>query len=288
MWRTMQGDSQYEQFKSTLGWWNRFQLGSGVMPEGVWEEFVDFKQQSNPDYKDPFAGRIGPNTLVRGTPIGEDDTSSTAASMNGVSSTAASISQADENIKKFLDLIAMSEGTFGKGDDGYNVTFGGGLFNNGFAYHPNIQRSFMQTNGMVNSSGAAGRYQFLNSTWGDLSKQLGLTDFGKESQDKAAIELIRRAGALEDVKAGNWMGAVGKLGNIWASFPSSPYPQGSHSYAQMGQFWGQINQSRPLADDIAQAINQKPAQVNINISNGTNTQTVSVRTGGTVTTSMAF
>ncbi|CAK7025929.1 glycoside hydrolase family 24 protein [Saezia sanguinis] len=288
MWRTMQGDSQYDQFKSTLGWWNRFQLGSGVMPEGVWDEFVDFKQQSNPDYKDPFAGRIGPNTLVRGTPIGEDDTSSTAASMNGVSSIAASISQADENIKKFLDLIAMSEGTFGKGDDGYNVTFGGGLFNNGFAYHPNIQRPFRQTDGNWSSSGAAGRYQFLNSTWGDLSKQLGLTDFGKESQDKAAIELIRRAGALEDVKAGNWMGAVGKLGNIWASFPSSPYPQGSHSYGQMGQFWGQINQSRPLADDIAQAINQKPAQVNINISNGRDTQTVSVRTGGTVTTSMAF
>lgn len=279
-WRTMQADPDYEAFKSTQGWWGRRKLEAGTLPAGSWDDFVAFKRQRNPGYQDPFDGEDQFGVLRRAQ-YDRRKKSREVGEASGVSAE-------DENVRRFLDMIAMSEGTYGKGDDGYNVSFGGGLFDNGLAFHPNIRLPFMQTDGRMNSSGAAGRYQFINKTWNGLSNQLGLTDFSKEAQDQAAIELIRQNRALEDVKAGNWQSAVGKLGNIWASFPSSPYPQGKHSMGQMAQYWERTEQSRPLADDIAQAINQKPAQVNINITNGRETRSVSVQTGGTVTTAMAF
>ena len=252
-------------------------IGGLVFPIGsVWDagnDIYDYfvgsdKAQSNQTAKDVSTSRPSPYSVAP-----------------PVSSVGTSV--VDDNRRRFLDLIAFSEGTYGKGDDGYNVTFGGGTFNNGYAYHPNIQRSFTQTDGRTNSSGAAGRYQFLNSTWNGLAQQLGLTDFGRESQDKAALELIRQMGALDDVDSGNWQAAVGKLGNIWASFPSSPYHQRTHSYDRLANMWEQSGQ-RPMAEEIAEAINQNPTQITLRIVGDRGEQTVGVENGGTVTTSMNF
>lgn len=199
--------------------------------------------------------------------------------------------QADFYEKVFLDFIAMMEGTYGRGDDGYNVSFGGKTFNNGLAYHPNIQQPFMQTDGRMNTSGAAGRYQFINRTWGGLSNQLGLTDFSKEAQDRGALELIRQNGALDAVRSGNWQQAVGRLGNEWASFPSSGHPQNHRSWQQTEQMWNralEINSNKPIAQDIAEAINQNPTQITLRIENGRQTQTVSTQAGATISTSMDF
>jgi muramidase (phage lysozyme) len=43
-----------------------------------------------------------------------------------------------QNVCAFLDMLAISEGTHGLGDDGYNVVGGGKLFNNGYAQHPEL------------------------------------------------------------------------------------------------------------------------------------------------------
>jgi len=82
-----------------------------------------------------------------------------------------------------LDTIAGPES-----GGSYNIINGGAKFSD-FSDHPK--------KGQRGSSGiAAGRYQFLPSTWERASKALGLTDFSPESQDKAAWWL-----AQEDYKA---------------------------------------------------------------------------------------
>lgn len=128
------------------------------------------------------------------------------------------------NARTMLDYIASAEGTKGKGMDGYNVAFGGGLLPD-LSQHPQQLHTFTQTDGTQNQTSAAGRYQILNSTSQDLSKRLGLKDFSPESQDLMALELIREKGALPNVLAGDYAGAINKLGTVWASLPSSPYAQ---------------------------------------------------------------
>ncbi|MFW7342864.1 glycoside hydrolase family 104 protein [Pollutimonas sp. H1-120] len=125
----------------------------------------------------------------------------------------------DPKVRKFLDVIAQAEGT-----TGYDTAFGGGTIPS-LADHPRQLHSFTQTDGKANKTSAAGRYQFLQGTWDDVAGKLGLTDFGPESQDLAAIELMRRNGALDAVLAGDFDTAIQKSGSTWASLPSSPYAQ---------------------------------------------------------------
>lgn len=131
---------------------------------------------------------------------------------------------ADANERAFLDMLAVSEGTKGRGNDGYNVLFGGALFTS-YADHPRrlITRTF--GNGTTVTSSAAGRYQFLRRTWDELASTLRLGDFGPPSQDRAALELIRQRGALADVRAGRFAAAVDKCRRTWASLPGAGYDQ---------------------------------------------------------------
>jgi hypothetical protein len=95
--------------------------------------------------------------------------------------------------------------------------------------HPRTRAGFTQTDGKKNTTSAAGRYQFLQDTWDDVAGKLKLPDFGPESQDLAAVELLNRAGALQAVLSGDFDTAVQKSGATWASLPSSPYPQRKRS-----------------------------------------------------------
>lgn len=137
--------------------------------------------------------------------------------------TAAELGGGGANIAAFLDTLASSkaEGTAGKGDDGYNVLVGGQLFS-GYKVHPN--KSVFLPRYKVYST-AAGRYQFLNKTWLALQKRLNLPDFGPVSQDKAAIELIREKGVLDDLRAGRFDVVVAACKGIWASLPGAGYGQ---------------------------------------------------------------
>ena len=126
-------------------------------------------------------------------------------------------SRAYKNLKAFLIMIQYSEGTFGK--DGYRKLYGGGFFND-LSKHPNTR----VTKWGITST-AAGAYQILNKTWNEIQAKLKLPDFSPLSQDKAAIELIRRRKALEDVMAGRFAQAIEKCRKEWASLPGAGYGQ---------------------------------------------------------------
>ncbi|MNK33388.1 hypothetical protein D3C87_518690 [compost metagenome] len=133
------------------------------------------------------------------------------------------------NVQKVLRTIGQAEGTIGdKIADPYRVGFGGSSIDSLDA-HPNVLVPFTQTDGKANKTSAAGAYQFIKPTWDDVSSKLGLKDFSPRNQDIAALELIRRAGALDSVLNGDAQGALGKLGATWASLPSSPYAQPKRS-----------------------------------------------------------
>ncbi|MGJ5674332.1 MAG: glycoside hydrolase family 24 protein [Nostochopsis sp.] len=136
------------------------------------------------------------------------------------------------NIKAFLDTIAWAEGTSGK--NGYQMIFGGNSFSN-FQKHPR-QRKCLRYKGKKLCSDAAGRYQFLSSTWVGLVQRLKLSDFSPRSQDSAAVELIREQGALTDVESGLWQSAIYKVADIWASLPC-----GSNKGSCYGQPYKRIN-----------------------------------------------
>ena len=132
------------------------------------------------------------------------------------------------NMNAFLATIRACEGT--SGPNGYRTLFGGDLFDS-FADHPRTPVPFRQTDGKQNFSTAAGAYQFIARTWDRVAAKLGLRDFGPASQDAAAVELIRQAGALDDVNAGRLRDALDKCAPVWASLPASTYPQPKRTYA---------------------------------------------------------
>lgn len=161
---------------------------------------------------------------------------------------------ANPNMRKMLNLIASSEGV----KHGYNTLFGNQQFNN-LGAHPNVRKAFKQTDGATNYTTAAGRYQFLNSTWNNLAKQYGFRDFSPQSQDLGAVALIAQRGALDDVLNGRWESAIGKLGKEWASLPSSTYKQGKRSWDFVNKHLGSnIQQQRgPNFVDL-KALGYKP------------------------------
>lgn len=137
----------------------------------------------------------------------------------------------NNNVQAFLKMIRFAEGT--SGANGYNMLFGGRLFVS-FKTHPNTCVPFFnKAKGKQDCSTAAGAYQFLNSTWKRLALTLGLEDFSPQNQDKAAVELIREKGALEDVINGNFETAVNKIAKVWASMPGAGYKQPEKKLAEL-------------------------------------------------------
>ena len=142
--------------------------------------------------------------------------------------------QAQRNETAFLRMIRYAEGTAGA--NGYRTMFGGGLFSS-YADHPRKAHQFKDGKGRKLWTSAAGAYQFMAvsplpsggttkvNTWDRIKEKLGLRDFGPASQDAAALELIREAGALADVRAGRFESAVSKVRGIWASLPGAGYAQ---------------------------------------------------------------
>ncbi len=134
----------------------------------------------------------------------------------------------NRNVRAFLSMIRYCEGT--DGIYGYATMFGGKIFES-FADHPRQLKVF-KLGGKEYKSSAAGAYQFLQKTWDALVKQHGYRDFSPESQDYAAIELIRGRRALDDVINGDLKTAIEKCNKEWASLPGSPYGQPVKTYVQ--------------------------------------------------------
>jgi lysozyme len=143
---------------------------------------------------------------------------------------------AQANLAACLHMVKFAEGTAGRGDDGYNILFGGSTFDS-YADHPRRAVQFTDRAGRRLWTSAAGAYQFMAvsviptggrtrvNTWDRLQQRLQLPDFSPASQDAAAIELIRERGALGDAMAGRIPEFVRKCAPIWASLPGAGYAQ---------------------------------------------------------------
>ncbi|MEN9810194.1 MAG: hypothetical protein RLZZ488_1761 [Pseudomonadota bacterium] len=131
------------------------------------------------------------------------------------------------NVRAFLDTIGYAEGT----DDRYDIQF---TFTRFYSYadHPRQIRC----SGSL-CSDAAGRYQFLSTTWDNLAYRLALRDFTPESQDKAAVQLLKDAGVYSTVmnisSFNDFSRAAYGVATTWASFPGSPYGQPTYSASQL-------------------------------------------------------
>lgn len=156
------------------------------------------------------------------------------------------------NVQRFLGLIEAAEGV----KHGYNTGFGNTVLES-LDDHPREAKTFTETTGRKNVTTAAGRYQFLASTWDDVAGKLGLKDFGPESQDLAAVELLKRAGALGPLLEGDFDTAVAKSGKTWVSLPSGTAPQKKRSDEFVANYLGTAPEgARPAT---VQAMTAPPA-----------------------------
>ena len=125
--------------------------------------------------------------------------------------------------RALLDTIAYTEGTRGRGKDGYNVTFAYRYFSS-CAKHPNMR----VCSGRYCST-AAGRYQFLKTTWDGL----GMPTFTPDNQDKGAMKLVSRRGVTaatgRAMTATEFTNAMNRLSYEWASLPPGRYGQPVYS-----------------------------------------------------------
>lgn len=152
--------------------------------------------------------------------------------------------------RALLDTIAGPESA-GK----YDVIYGGGRFSD-FSDHPRKAVPIGSGPNAGKTSSAAGKYQFLGSTWDDQAKKLGLTDFSPASQDKAAWNLASESyrnatgGDLDAVlRSGdtNAIAGVGKaLAPIWTSLPGG-IEQGTNTSRFLKAYNGYLGQGGPSA-----------------------------------------
>lgn len=149
----------------------------------------------------------------------------------------------DPAYRDALNMIAASEGTYNQGADGYNVRFGGTLISD-MSKHPDAVASYRDKNNKTIQSTAAGRYQFIKSTWDDYAEKLGLKDFSPMSQDLAAIAMMIDKGAAKDIENGNLTGIVNRLNSTWTSLPGSAVGAKHHGLRNPAFVAGAYNQSR--------------------------------------------
>ena len=132
------------------------------------------------------------------------------------------------NIKAFLDMLAISEigaKLLAASDNGYNVVVGStptlpSLFHS-YADHP---RQLIDLGNGLKST-AAGRYQILARYFDAYKASLGLPDFGHDSQDRIAFQMIHECHAIPMIEAGDFDGAVKACSSRWASLPGAGYGQ---------------------------------------------------------------
>lgn len=137
-------------------------------------------------------------------------------------------------MQAFLATIRWAE-TGTSTTESYRKLVFNGTFDN-FSTHPLIKQC-ASINGKKTCSTAAGAYQMLDKSWWDLQPKLKLSDFSPESQDRMAIEYIRRNRAISDVESGNFTQAACKVGKIWASFPCNSYNQNPKTINELSRYY---------------------------------------------------
>lgn len=123
--------------------------------------------------------------------------------------------------RAFLDTLSGGEAP------GYNVKYGGRTFTD-YSQFPKGSAVIKGGPNAGKTSSASGRYQFLEGTWNQQAKKLGLTDFSPENQDMAAWDLAQTVYARQskgrdltaDLRDPSRYGAIAKaLSGTWTSLP---------------------------------------------------------------------
>ena len=138
--------------------------------------------------------------------------------------------------KALHDSIAWAEGTRNVKKDGYNVLFSYQYISS-CAKHPNRAIS---AGGYTST--AAGRYQFLTSTWKGAASARGLKSFEPENQERGGAYLIssvRKVSVPQKraMTASEFANAMSKLSYEWASLPPGRYGQPVKSHSSMRKFY---------------------------------------------------
>lgn len=123
------------------------------------------------------------------------------------------MSQQDaNNLRAFLALIRQVES-----NNNYNALVMGGDFSD-FSDHPALLgwEGVRLEDGRLTT--AAGAYQITRTTWKDLGGIERYGSFDPAAQDAAAVDLVKRRGALNLVKAGQFDTALARLTNEWEAF----------------------------------------------------------------------
>lgn len=146
----------------------------------------------------------------------------------------------DVRVQAFLHMIRVLETG---SDTGYDVFYGGSRFSDtsdhpvltGEKYGVPLSTSMCRAAGYADGlcvSTAAGAYQFIVPTWNDMRGQYPrLPDFSPDSQDKAAVRLLRKISALQAILSDNLDSALRKASTRWASLPYSSAGQNPKSIA---------------------------------------------------------
>ena len=133
---------------------------------------------------------------------------------------AGAVSINDPNGRAILNAIADAEGTSGYPNNGYNTQFTGRQFSG--TQHP---RQVIKS-GQYGSD-AAGRYQFLSTTWDSYANG---RDMSPANQDAVALDLVAKKRNV-DLSDGLSKAEVYRIGQEWASVEGGPQgiPGGSYS-----------------------------------------------------------
>ncbi|HEX3862096.1 MAG TPA: glycoside hydrolase family protein [Stellaceae bacterium] len=180
---------------------------------GLLQKMQFINQEMNGGNGTPAGGVAGGVAGVPGSAAGMP---AAPGAKPALSSTTADTSLLPEQ-RALLDTIAGPESS-----GAYNIRWNGpngGAYFDSYAQHPNIAVA-----GPAGPSTAAGRYQFVNSTWQPIADTLGLKDFSPENQDKAAwynasTVYQQKTGRdlLADLKAGKTQDVASALRGQWAT-----------------------------------------------------------------------
>ena len=158
-----------------------------------------------------------------------------------------------KTVAAFLYAIRRSEHSYTDVLSGldYNTFYKGSRFSNmsdhpvntgekvGIKLSDSMCRNAGYSPGCVST--AAGAYQIIRPTW-DAIRKAGvygdyLPDFDVDSQDAAAVRLLKQSGAYTALVAGDVETAIYKASKLWASLPKSPAKQPQRSVDEVYSFF---------------------------------------------------